>query len=79
MTLDHAQLWSLLLRDFTIIAKTHSDLARHYRAVAGTCRRALDATPADLLPPPAREEDGVACQATLPEIDPFGPWERSHD
>ncbi len=70
--MDYAQLWSLLIRDFTIVAKSHSDLARHYRAISDTCRRALDATPADLLPPPIREEDGVVCQTSNPaHADPF--------
>ena len=42
--MDGQRLFSLLLRDFTIIAKRHADLARDYRAVAGTCRHALDDT-----------------------------------
>ena len=67
--LSSAQLFSLLKRDFTIIAKTHHDLARHYRAVAGTCSRALDATPADMLPVPSRGQDGGALKH--PSLD-FG-------
>ena len=72
--MDQRQLFSLLLRDFTIIAKTHADLARHYRAVAVTCRRALDATPAHMLPSPVREKDVVlSTEKTLTDPTlPFG-------
>ena len=60
-TEELARTLSLLRRDCTIVAKAHNDLARHYRALAVTYKRALDDTPADLLPLPARGEDVVAC------------------
>ena len=79
---------SLILRDFTIIAKRHADLARDYRAIADTCRRLLDDTvPAvlktaikgktvssELLSPPEPELPGLGSE------DPFGPdLDRSYD
>ena len=48
---------SLLHREFTIIAGQHREMARHYRIASDTVRRMLDNYPADLLPPPTREED----------------------
>ena len=51
---------SLMLRDCTIVAKRHHDLARDYRAMASTWRRLLDANPANLLPSPVREKDVAA-------------------
>ena len=67
----------LLHRDFTIIAKTHHDLARHYRAVARTCRQALDDTMPDLLPPPVREED--VATITEPSLQFGSGSEEDHD
>ena len=64
------KLSSLMVREFTIIAKRHADLARDYRALAATWRQALDDTPADLLPPPVREE-GVVFQGKTLSQDPF--------
>ncbi len=60
---------SLLVRDLTLAAKGHHDLARHYTALAGTYRDLLDASPADLLPSLSGGTDGVFFQKT--QTDPF--------
>ncbi len=52
------KLASLLLRDYTIMAKRHYDMARDCRAIAGTWRQALDDTVPDVLHEQSRE-DGV--------------------
>jgi hypothetical protein len=48
---------SLLIRDCTLVAKAHHDLARHYRALAQTYRLPLDDTLLSVLPSPSREKD----------------------
>ena len=63
------RLASRMVRDFTIIAKSHHDLARHYRAVAGTWRQVLDATPALLHDPGLPGSDGKAA-APPPSEEP---------
>jgi hypothetical protein len=55
--METAKMLSLLIREFTIIAGQHREMARHYRIASDTVRRMLDNYPADLLPPPTREED----------------------
>ena len=47
--MDLHKLASLMVRDFTIIAKRHHDLARDYRAITGTWRQVLDAAQPDVL------------------------------
>ncbi len=42
--MDIHKLASLMMRDFTIIAKRHADLARDYRAIRESWKRTLDAT-----------------------------------
>ena len=42
--MDIHKLASLLKRDYTIMAKRHSDMARDCRAIAGTWGQVLDAT-----------------------------------
>ena len=78
--MDVHQMVSLLLRDCYVTAKRHSDMARDYRAIAGTCRRLLDDTglavlktaikgktvSSELLSPPEPELPGLG-------PDPFGP------
>ncbi len=77
--IDVHQAVSLILRDFTIIAKRHADLARDYRAVAGTCRRLLDDTPAAVLKTAIKGKTVSSELPTDPELpgllgpDPFGP------
>ncbi len=64
--MDIGELASRLKRDYTIMAKRHHDMARDCRAIADTWGQVLDATPANLLPPPVREEDVAAfTQPTL--------------
>ncbi len=58
--MDLHKLASLMVRDSTIIAKRHHDLARDYRAVAGTWRQVLDATVPDVLKELSTKEDGKA-------------------
>ncbi len=47
--MDIHKLASLLLRDYTIIAKRHYDMARDCRAIAGTWRQVLDDTVPNML------------------------------
>ena len=61
MRLATDTLVSLMVRDLTIVAKQHHELARSFRAMADTWRQVLDATVPDLLPSPVREKDVVAC------------------
>ena len=72
--MDDHQFLSLLVRDWSIIAKRHAELARDYRAIAGTYRRALADTVPSVLPAP-QEQDGGVVQIPLPnaDADPFGP------
>jgi hypothetical protein len=46
---DLHKLASLLVRDYTIVAKRHYDLARDYRAIAATWRQALALPCSDVL------------------------------
>jgi len=75
---DVHQIVSLVLRDFTIIAKRHADLARDYRAIADTCRRALDDTGLAVLNTAIKGKtvsSELVPQPELPGVgsDPFGP------
>ena len=55
--MDLHQLASLLVRDYSIMAKRHHDLARDCRAITGTWRRVLDATQPP-VPEGIQGEDG---------------------
>ncbi len=68
MTVDIHKLASLLKRDYTIMAKRHSDMARDCRAIAGTWGQVLDATPPIVLQS-NQGEDGK-----LGAPDPQGSW-----
>ena len=68
---------SLLIREFTIIARQHSELARHYKVASQTLRRVLDNYPADLLPSPTREKDGVV--STQPYLEFGAGSEKDYD
>jgi len=58
--MDIHKLASLLLRDYTIMAKRHHDMARDCRAIASTWRQVLDATVPDVLHEHSTREDGKA-------------------
>ncbi len=49
MSVDLHQLASRLVRDYTIMAKRHYDMARDCRAIAHTWRQALDDTMPSVL------------------------------
>ena len=78
--MDIHKLASLMVRDASIIAKRHADLARDYRAIAGTWRQVLDDTPAHMLKELSTREDGKpgAPASTPPQqgswlfVDPRG-------
>jgi len=53
------RLASLMVRDCTIIAKRHHDLARDYRAMTSTWRHVLDDTSLDVLKELSTQEDGM--------------------
>ena len=76
--MDIHKLASLLIRDYTIIAKRHSDMARDCRAIAGTWRQVLDATPPFVLKELSTLEDcmpgapavsGQESQQTFVDVD----------
>ena len=70
------RLASLLIRDLTIAAKQHVDLARSFRAMAGTWRQVLDDTRLRRDPGRLPGSDGKV----VAPADPFGPnLERDHD
>jgi len=65
---DLHKLASLLVRDYTIIAKRHYDMARDCRAIAATWRQVLDDTALDVLKSHSTQEDGmVAAPPVLKE------------
>ena len=59
MAVDLHRLASLMVRDATIIAKRHAELARDYRAIAGTWRQVLDDTQPPVLYEHSTREDGM--------------------
>ncbi len=61
------RLASLLVRDYTIMAKRHYDLSRDCRAIAGTWRQVLDDTPLDVLKRRSREDGMVAAPPVIKE------------
>jgi len=74
--MDVHKLASLLVRDLTISAKTHHDLARSYTAMARTWRQVLDDSVPDVLTNLPNREDG---KVGAP-IDPFrSPLFEDHD
>jgi len=58
MDLDLRKIASLMLRDYSIIAKRHYDMARDSRAIAETWRQVLDATAPHVLKSHSTQEDG---------------------
>ncbi len=60
MNVDLHKLASLLVRDYTIIAKRHYDMARDSRAIADTWRQVLDDTQPHVLKKHSTQEDGMA-------------------
>jgi len=71
---DIHKLASLLLRDYTIIAKRHYDMARDCRAIAGTWRQVLDDTVPNVLRSDQGEDGKLGAPAlgsTLPGQDSF--------
>lgn len=77
MIMDEQKSLSLLTREFTILASQHREMARHYRIAADTVRRMLDNYPADLLPSPTREKDGVV--STQPYLEFGAGSEKDYD
>ncbi len=65
--IDDQQLASLLVRDYTIMAKRHYDLARDCTAIAGTWRRTLDDRQPSVLQTRSREDGMVAAPPTSGE------------
>ena len=73
--IDIHQLASLMVRDLTIIAKRHHDLARDNRAMADTWRRVLDDTQPVVLK--SNEQGKTVRSELLPQssflfVDPSG-------
>ncbi len=65
---DLHRLASLLVRDYTIIAKRHYDMARDSRAIADTWRQVLDDTVPHVLKKRSTQEDGkVGAPALSPQ------------
>jgi len=62
---DLHRLASLLVRDYTIIAKRHYDMARDSRAIADTWRQVLDDTVPNVLKKHSTKEDGMAAAPGL--------------
>jgi len=70
--MDLHKLASLLMRDHSIIAKRHYDLARDNSAMAATWRRILDDTGPYVLKEHSTQEDGMpGAPAVSP---PQGSW-----
>jgi len=67
MSLDIHKLASLLVRDYTIMAKRHYDLSRDCRAIAQTWRLALDDTVPVVLKERSTKED---CMLGAPAVSP---------
>ncbi len=64
---DLHKLASLLVRDYTIMAKRHYDLSRDCRAIAQTWRLVLDDTVPDVLKTLSTREDSMVA---APPISP---------
>ena len=67
MSLDLHKLASLLVRDYSIIAKRHHDMARDCRAIADTWRQVLDDTALNVLKKHSTQEDGMAAAPPTPQ------------
>ena len=61
------KLASLLVRDYTIMAKRHADLARDCRAIAGIWRQVLDDTPAVVLQSDQGQDGKLGAPASTPQ------------
>ncbi len=59
MSVDVHRLASRLLRDYTIMAKRHYDMARDCRAIADTWRQVFDDTVPVVLKERSTREDGM--------------------
>jgi len=70
-TVDLHKLASLLLRDYTIMAKRHYDMARDCRAIASTWRQVLDDTEPSVLRSNQGEDGKLGAPASTP---PQGSW-----
>ena len=69
--MDLHKLASLLLRDYTIMAKRHYDMARDCRAISSTWRQVLDDTVPAVLNEHSTREDG---KLGAPASTPQGSW-----
>ena len=69
--MDLHKLASLLVRDHSIIAKRHYDMARDNSAIAATWRQVLDDTVPDVLKEHSTQEDGMP---GAPAHSPQGSW-----
>ncbi len=67
MSEDLHRLASLLVRDYTIMAKRHYDLSRDCRAISQTWRLALDDTVPVVLKERSREDGMVAAPPVIKE------------
>ncbi len=68
--MDIHKLASLLVRDYTIIAKRHYDMARDCRAIAGTWRAVL----ADTVPNVLESDQGEDGKLGAPAPPRQGSW-----
>ena len=67
--MDLRKLASLLVRDYSIMAKRHHEMARDCRAISDTWRQVLDATPAPDVKRAVIGADGkVAAPASPQEL-----------
>jgi hypothetical protein len=65
--MDLHKIASLLVRDYTIIAKRHYDMARDSRAIADTWRQVLaDTVPVVLTEQSTREDGKLGAPASIP-------------
>ncbi len=67
MSLDLHKLASLLVRDYSIIAKRHYDMASDSRAIADTWRQVLADTAPSMLNTQSTQEDGMVAAPPNPQ------------
>jgi len=65
--MDIHKLASLCLRDYSIIAKRHYDMARDCRAIADTWRQVLDDTVPGVLKERSTREDSMVAAPPTPQ------------
>jgi len=65
------KLASLLLRDYTIMAKRHYDMARDCRAIADTWRQVLDGTQPNVLQSDQGQDGKLGAPAPTPPQEPW--------